>query len=336
MVTRIAVVIAALAALSGCASITQGTTQTLIFAVTPPTARCVLTREGDGELGSVSGEKNTISVSKDKDDIIVNCKADGYANKTMRIVSKVQTAGVVGAVFIDLGITDLITGAMFAYPSDVTITMEPLAGQGPVPTAATATTPVPETASVAVPATATTSAPAIASGWLNKRLTYSLQDPISGHETGTTKGRLSTDASGTLRIDEDAFVIDSHGIWKGGNWLPVAVVELPTPIAFTEGNTLTLTATAYSGSTMKAEVLTARRATLNLSGVVADVWQLSIAGNGTLLQGESPAGTTPYKGELEMDAASGLITRLRLRASPAPHSVYRSPFETSFALKSID
>ena len=110
---------------SGCASITQGTTQTLIFSIEPKSAHCTLTREGDGELGSISSNHTTITVSKDKDDIVVACRADGYEDKTMRIVSTAQAAGIVGGAFLDLGITDLITGAMWKYPGELTIVMDP-------------------------------------------------------------------------------------------------------------------------------------------------------------------------------------------------------------------
>jgi hypothetical protein len=119
----------AVAGLSGCASISQGTSQILSFKIEPKEAKCVLTRAGDGELGSVSGRSNTISVGKDKDDIIVQCTAPGYEAKTTRVVSGATTAGVTG-VLLDLGITDMITGAMYSYPNDITITME---NDGPQP-----------------------------------------------------------------------------------------------------------------------------------------------------------------------------------------------------------
>lgn len=58
--------------------------------------------------------------------MVVTCRADGYENKSMRLVSSVQAAGVVGGVFLDLGITDMITGAMWKYPNDVSIVMDPV------------------------------------------------------------------------------------------------------------------------------------------------------------------------------------------------------------------
>jgi len=109
--------------LHGCASITQGTSQTLSFKLEPKETTCVLSRTGDGELGSVSSTSSTILVHKDKDDIMVQCSAPGYAQKTTRIVSGASTAGVTG-VLLDFGITDMVTGAMYAYPVDVTVVME--------------------------------------------------------------------------------------------------------------------------------------------------------------------------------------------------------------------
>lgn len=109
--------------LTGCASITQGTSQTLSFKLEPKEAKCILSRTGEGELGSVSATSNTIQVQKDKDDILVQCTAPGYQQKTTRIVSAASTAGVTG-VLLDFGITDMITGAMYAYPTDISVAME--------------------------------------------------------------------------------------------------------------------------------------------------------------------------------------------------------------------
>ena len=108
----------------GCASITQGTTQSLIFNLDPEDTKCSVAREGEGEIGSISARNNTLSVGKDKDDIVVKCNAPGYKQKTTRIVSSTQAAGVVGGVFLDLGIVDMMTGAMWAYPGTTSITLD--------------------------------------------------------------------------------------------------------------------------------------------------------------------------------------------------------------------
>ncbi len=133
-------------ALGGCASITKGTTQTLVFNIDPETARCVLTRDGDGEIGSISAKSNTVTVGKDKDDIIVKCTAPGYKQKVTRLVSSAETAGVVGGALIDLGITDMITGAMWAYPNTTTIAMEKDDGSPASAPAAPAAAPAATTA----------------------------------------------------------------------------------------------------------------------------------------------------------------------------------------------
>ena len=109
--------------LAGCASITKGTQQTLIFNLEPEQTRCVLTRDGDGEIGTITTKNSTITVGKDKDDIIVKCNADGYQQKVIRLTSSAETAGVVG-VALDLGITDMITGAMWSYPNQTNISLE--------------------------------------------------------------------------------------------------------------------------------------------------------------------------------------------------------------------
>ena len=63
---------------TGCASITKGTTQTLVFELDPQDTRCTLSRDGDGEIGSINSRNNSVTVGKDKDDILVKCLAPGH------------------------------------------------------------------------------------------------------------------------------------------------------------------------------------------------------------------------------------------------------------------
>jgi hypothetical protein len=109
--------------INGCASITQGTSQTLTFNLEPKEITCQATRDGDGSLGSITNQNPTLNVSKDKDDIIVSCKADGYKPKVVKIASSATTAGVTG-VLIDFGITDMVTGAMYKYPDTHNVALE--------------------------------------------------------------------------------------------------------------------------------------------------------------------------------------------------------------------
>jgi hypothetical protein len=107
----------------GCASITQGTNQVISFSIDPHEAKCAVVNKDNATLGTVSGKANLLQVSKGAGDLIVNCTAEGYEQKTTRIVSSTQTAGVLG-VAIDLGITDMFTGAMWKYPDHVSIVMD--------------------------------------------------------------------------------------------------------------------------------------------------------------------------------------------------------------------
>jgi hypothetical protein len=115
-----------LIALTGCATITQGTQQAISFKLEPKEAICEVSRVGDGKLGRISGSSNTLYVGKDKDDILVVCNAPGYEQSTTKVVSGATGAGVTG-VLLDFGITDMITGAMYRYPEDVTISLSPTA-----------------------------------------------------------------------------------------------------------------------------------------------------------------------------------------------------------------
>ena len=109
---------------TGCATITQGTGQMLMFNLDPKETRCILSRVGDGEIGSVSYSNNTLTVNKDKDDIIVKCNAPGYNQKTMKIVSAASGGGIASIFLIDLGITDLATGAFWKYPDTISVALE--------------------------------------------------------------------------------------------------------------------------------------------------------------------------------------------------------------------
>ena len=95
-----------------------------MFNIEPKEARCVVTRVDDGQIGVVTQSQNTLQVSKDKDDIIVNCRAEGYKPYTLKIASSASGAGVSGAIFIDLGIVDFMTGAMWKYPEQHNISLE--------------------------------------------------------------------------------------------------------------------------------------------------------------------------------------------------------------------
>jgi hypothetical protein len=138
--SQTAALVAAASLVAGCASITDGTDQTLIIPVQPKEARCSVMRS-DVELGTITGTQQTLTISKGAKDIIVTCNAPGYLQKVSRLVSTTQTSGMMSFLFLDLGITDMVTGAMWKYPQSTSIILErdpayvPAAGAAPIPPA---------------------------------------------------------------------------------------------------------------------------------------------------------------------------------------------------------
>jgi len=121
----IAAVAALGVAVSGCASVIKGTTQSVAI-TTPPTtgARCILSsKEGNWEVMSPGVAK----VSKSKEDIQVTCTKVGWQNATATIPSNFQgwTLGnlILGGV-IGVGV-DAATGAINEYPGAFQVPMQP-------------------------------------------------------------------------------------------------------------------------------------------------------------------------------------------------------------------
>jgi len=134
---------AALAALgiavSGCASIVEGTTQDFAVNTTPKGgAKCTLTNSEGTWYVTTPGNTR---VHKTKHDLDITCTLDGYqtAHRTIESHFNGATAGnVIAGGIIGIGI-DAATGANFNYPADATLEMEPLDAASAAPAAASAT-----------------------------------------------------------------------------------------------------------------------------------------------------------------------------------------------------
>ena len=111
--------------LGGCASVTKGTSQTISFDLFPAATKCLLSLEGKGNLGSVSGESSLITVKKGRHNITAVCSASGFETATYLVRSFTDNAAVMGAA-IDFGITDMVTGAMWIYPERVQVRLQSL------------------------------------------------------------------------------------------------------------------------------------------------------------------------------------------------------------------
>ena len=122
-------------ALSGCATVIKGTSQSIVVTTPPVTgANCILSSKEGNWLVTSPG---SVTVEKSKEDILIKCQKPGYQDAAATIPSDFQgwTAGniILGGI-IGVGV-DAATGAMNEYPNSYAVPMWPV-------TPASATTPV--------------------------------------------------------------------------------------------------------------------------------------------------------------------------------------------------
>lgn len=114
----------AVAALSACSSIVEGTSQELIINTTPEGANCALQREGQ-TIGRVSETPGGITIKKSKHDITVVCTKKGYEKATF--FNKSEVAGAtVGNILLGGGIgwaIDSANGADNKYTTPMNINL---------------------------------------------------------------------------------------------------------------------------------------------------------------------------------------------------------------------
>jgi hypothetical protein len=121
--------------LSGCASIIEGTTQSIAI-TTPPAdgAKCVLTSSEGTYYVTTPGN---VTVHKAKNDLAAECNKDGFqtAKATIPAHFNGATAGnVIAGGIIGIGI-DAATGANFNYPATFAIAMTPVSTSSATPPA---------------------------------------------------------------------------------------------------------------------------------------------------------------------------------------------------------
>lgn len=114
-------------AVSACASILEGSSQTIAIATTPEGADCEVTRQGSS-IGRVNPTPGEITIQKTKHDIDVECRKPGY--QAARFMSRSDYAApVFGNILIGgpvgLGV-DWATGAYNKYDASISLAMEPL------------------------------------------------------------------------------------------------------------------------------------------------------------------------------------------------------------------
>ncbi len=111
------------ATVMGCATIIEGTEQTLRVEVTPDHATCTVTREGN-TIASLNNGGGVINVTKSKNDLWFECEATGYKKQIVKIESSASGWGIASCFLVDLCITDYSTGALNKYPENLTIHLQ--------------------------------------------------------------------------------------------------------------------------------------------------------------------------------------------------------------------
>ena len=133
------IVVLPLALLSACATLVNGTSQTVTVSTTPPGASCTLDRMGT-RIGAISVTPGSVRIDKSKNDLAVTCAKDGFQTATVAhapsfggaTFGNIVAGGVIGVV------VDAASGANYSYPDDIRVDMAasvpslpPMAQQGP-------------------------------------------------------------------------------------------------------------------------------------------------------------------------------------------------------------
>ena len=114
--------------LPGCATLVEGTSQSMTVATTPPGAACTLDRNGE-RLGTIAPTPGSLRVDKSKNDVTLTCAKEGYQTATTSHSPKfvgttfgnIIAGGLVGVV------VDAASGANFRYPNEVQVELAPMA-----------------------------------------------------------------------------------------------------------------------------------------------------------------------------------------------------------------
>ena len=119
-----------LALLPACATIVNGSSQTVTVSTTPPAATCTLDRVGQ-RIGAIAATPGSVRLDKSKNDLSVTCAKDGYQTATVThpprfsgaTFGNIIAGGVVGVI------VDASSGANYTYPEDIRLDL----AQNPAP-----------------------------------------------------------------------------------------------------------------------------------------------------------------------------------------------------------
>jgi len=112
--------------LSACASIVEGTSQSVFVKTDPTAASCTLKRDGS-VLAVVNSSPELVELEKSKDAISIECTKDGFFKENTMLSSSFEGMTFGNIIFggiIGIGI-DAASGAMNKYPDSITVLMTP-------------------------------------------------------------------------------------------------------------------------------------------------------------------------------------------------------------------
>lgn len=133
--TRLAGLIALPCALSGCATIVEGTTQVVTVNTNPAGATCTLNRAPEGVIARVRSTPASVRIEKTKYDLTIKCYKAGYQEATFLDHSGAAIATFGNAIIGGLGgwAIDSATGSDNKYDNPVNVTLVPVLVRSPRP-----------------------------------------------------------------------------------------------------------------------------------------------------------------------------------------------------------
>jgi hypothetical protein len=146
---RLLAAFALVAVVPGCATIIEGSSQSIAIATSPPGANCQVDRQGL-HLGTVAPTPGSLHLDKSKNDITVSCTKDGYQPASIAqsprfggtTFGNIVAGGIVGVAI------DAASGANYSYPQEVRLDLAPLSPPvAPVANMVVPTAPVVRTTS---------------------------------------------------------------------------------------------------------------------------------------------------------------------------------------------
>ena len=108
--------------LSACATIVNGSSQTVTVSTAPPGATCTVDRMG-ARIGAIAQTPGSVRLDKSKNDLSVTCSKPGFQTATVTkapsfgaaTFGNIIAGGVVGVV------VDAASGANYEYPGDIRV-----------------------------------------------------------------------------------------------------------------------------------------------------------------------------------------------------------------------